>query len=487
MDASRFDHLSKAIVSLTGRRGLIRVLAGLPLLGAASLPAGEITARRKHRDQTKKKWKKAKKRKCRGGRTRCIVGKGKRKNTICADTRWDVANCGGCGNACNGVPCIDGQCVPTCMPDPDNVICAGVCGWVENNCQQPVYCGDCECAPDSVTCASACGEVVNNCGHLVNCPYWTSRGTFGSFGAGDDQFDDPWGVAVSADGLTALIADTGNDRISVWSRPDDDADWEPQTRFGSHGSGTDQFDTPYDVAVSADGRIALISDENHRISVWTRSTTTSTDWAPQTRFGSLGSNSNQFVAPRGVAVSADGKTAWVAETLNYRISVWTQSGPGGSWIPKTQFGISSAGPSQLYLPNRVAVSADGMTALITDDTSRISVWRRSDPDGIDWEPETRFGSYGAGPDEFEYPLGIAVSADGNTAWIAAYYVSRISVWTRKDDEDSWTNHTEFGTSGSGSAQLQKPMGVALSADERTVLVADFGNNRVSVWVRKCPA
>jgi sugar lactone lactonase YvrE len=38
--------------------------------------------------------------------------------------------------------------------------------------------------------------------------------------------------------------------------------------------------------------------------------------------GSCGSGVNQMTAPRGVAVSPDGNTAYVAETGNNRISVW---------------------------------------------------------------------------------------------------------------------------------------------------------------------
>jgi DNA-binding beta-propeller fold protein YncE len=479
MDASRFDHLSKAIVSLTGRRGLIRVLAGLPLLGAASLPAGEITARRKHRDQTKKKWKKAKKRKCRGGRTRCIVGKGKRKNTICADTRWDPTNCGGCGNACKGVPCIDGQCVPNCMPDPDNVICAGVCGWVENNCQQPVYCGDCDCTPDpiTVTCASVCGPAVNNCGTEIQCALWVHQGTFGNFRAG--------AVAVSADGMTTVIADGHDHRISVWSRPNVDADWTPQATFGSFGSDADQFDSPRGVAVSGDGQTAFIADDNHRISVWTRMTTGS-DWEPQTHFGGPGINSNQFGVPSGIAVSTDGLTAWVADTGNHRISVWTRSNPGGGWMPQTTFGSKGTDPGQFYYPYYVAVTADGMTALITDDNERVSVWGRSTTDSTAWMFQTHFGSHGAQPDQFDSPLGVAVSPDGLTAWIADYSNNRISVWTRESVDGNWTSHTTFGNFGTDADRFRRPTGVAVSTDGLTAWVADPENNRISVWVPKCP-
>jgi hypothetical protein len=102
--------------------------------------------------------------------------------------------------------------------------------------------------------------------------------------------------------------------------------WTNQTTFGSWGMGASQFRNLSDVAVTEDGLTALVADvTNQRISVWTRNSSTSTDWTNQTTFGSEGSGPSQFHAPYGVAVAADGLMAWVADAANDRISVWIRS------------------------------------------------------------------------------------------------------------------------------------------------------------------
>ena len=53
---------------------------------------------------------------------------------------------------------------------------------------------------------------------------------------------------MTPDALTALIADTDNHRISVWTRTGaNSTDWSNQTTFGSFGSGPSNFDTLYDL------------------------------------------------------------------------------------------------------------------------------------------------------------------------------------------------------------------------------------------------
>jgi DNA-binding beta-propeller fold protein YncE len=78
------------------------------------------------------------------------------------------------------------------------------------------------------------------------------------------------------------------------------------------------------VAPSVDGLTAAVADmDNDRISVWTRTTATGTDWTNQATFGSSGSGTSQFDTPHGLALSVDGLTVAVADLINDRISVWT--------------------------------------------------------------------------------------------------------------------------------------------------------------------
>ena len=106
-------------------------------------------------------------------------------------------------------------------------------------------------------------------------------------------------------------------------------------------------------------------------------------WTNQTTFGSRGSGASDFSNPLDVAVASDEQTAWVADTSNSRISVWTKS--GSSWSNETTFGSDGGGPSNLRQPSSVDVSPDGQTVWVADKgNNRISIWTKSGSAWSSW-------------------------------------------------------------------------------------------------------
>ena len=74
-------------------------------------------------------------------------------------------------------------------------------------------------------------------------------------------------MALSGDGRTLYVADSNNNRVSVWARTG--PDWTHQSNFGSAGDGPDQLSYPETLALSGDGRTLYVLDtENHQVSVW---------------------------------------------------------------------------------------------------------------------------------------------------------------------------------------------------------------------------
>jgi DNA-binding beta-propeller fold protein YncE len=73
--------------------------------------------------------------------------------------------------------------------------------------------------------------------------------------------------------LTIWVADTDNNRVSVWSRPTIDTQtWSALSTFGTEGIGADDFNDPVQARVTADSGILWVVDHlNDRISVWTQS------------------------------------------------------------------------------------------------------------------------------------------------------------------------------------------------------------------------
>ena len=311
---------------------------------------------------------------------------------------------------------------------------------------------------------------------------WKPLTAFGAQGTGPDNFSRPRGVFLAADGKTAWVADGNNERVSVWRRSSaTSTDWANWTTFGSEGSGTNQFFGPDGLFVSAEGLTVWVAD-GPRVSVWTRPTATSAAWANQTTFGTSGSGPSQFNGAQDVAVSPDGLTAWVLDNGNHRVSVWTRgSATATDWTNRTTFGGEGNGAYQFQWPTGLFVSADGLTTWVADNNNhRVSVWRRTSGASTDWAFQTSFGTEGSGVGQLVYPSDVAVAKDGLTAWVTEEGNDRVSIWKRpRAGSTAWTNTGTFGSEGSGADQFQHPWGIAVGG--KTLLVGDFDNHRISVW------
>lgn len=401
----------------------------------------------------------------------------------CAERICQDGTCTGANNTCEYRP-VFGDPGPRCQ----TLCCRDTAGNPECCTAGVTECfpsGGCRCR-DNQDCAA--NDVC--CDGRCEAPIWANEAVFGS-GPGDapDQFNRIIGVAVSADERTAWMVDQPNHRVSVWAR-NASGQWENETRFGALGSGLGQFDLPFGVAVSDDGLTAFVGDqgsqqtlEGSRVSVWRKQLNGS--WTNPFSLGSgTGDGADQFENPTGVAVSGNGRTLWVADTGNKRVSVWEES--GGFWTPSATFGSSGTGPGQFSDPVGVAVSGTGQTAWVIDRiNTRVSVWTRQ-ANG-NWTFDTDFGGFGDHEDEWRGPLGVAATADGQTAFVADLGHNRISIWTRQANGD-WAHAENFGGGpGSDRSQFDGPFGLALSADGRTVWVSDQNNHRVSIWsLSGCP-
>src|SRR5689334_25124703 len=97
MDGKRFDALTRAIDRTTSRRSALR-LASAGLLAALGLEAAtDVDAKKK------------KKVKCATGKSRCVVGKGKKKKKLCPGTCGDRPACGDPALNCSCGTTIEGK------------------------------------------------------------------------------------------------------------------------------------------------------------------------------------------------------------------------------------------------------------------------------------------------------------------------------------------------------------------------------------------
>lgn len=187
-----------------------------------------------------------------------------------------------------------------------------------------------------------------------------------------------------------------------------------------------------------------------------------------------------------VAVSADGKTALIGAPANNgeEGAVWVFTRSGSTWHQQAAklTGSDEHGKSQFGF--RLALSADGNTALIAgplDDNKTGAAWVfvRS---GSSWKQQ---GSKLVGTNGRGHPLlgfSVALSADGNTALIGGPLDNDNAgaAWTFNRSGRTWKQQT---TKMTGRCEIGFGETAALSATGKTALIGCSGDRggQGTVW------
>jgi sugar lactone lactonase YvrE len=209
--------------------------------------------------------------------------------------------------------------------------------------------------------------------------------SWGSAGTGNGQFNQPWGVAVSA--TNVYVTDGGNARVqkftpagvfvSAWSSPGargitldpvgnlyvtgassivkSTNTGGPILSWGSAGSGNGQFNTPLGVAVDAAGFVYVADTNNGRVQRFSGSGTFLAQWPV------LGT-------PNGICVDNGGHVI-VAETGAYRVDAFTSAG-----ILISQWGSQGGGGGQFQLPRAVTTNSSGNVFVLDTGNQLLQVF-----------------------------------------------------------------------------------------------------------------
>ncbi len=316
---------------------------------------------------------------------------------------------------------------------------------------------------------------------------WAQQGP--KLTAGDEVGAGQFGqsVALSADGDTALIGGFGdNGNVgAAWVFTRSAGVW---TQQGAKLTGSDETGTGFfgvGVALSADGDTALIggSEDSGGVgAAWVFSRTAGV-WTQQgAKLNGSGETGTFVLFGASIAVSADGNTALVGGPFdNGQVgAAWVFTRSNGIW---TQQGAKLTGGGETgagRFGNKVALSADGNTALIGGETDTSGVgasWVFTRTAGV-WAQQgsklTAGDEVGAG----QFGQGVALSADGNTAVIggnddngsvgAAWAFTRTAgVWAQQGTKVTGTGEVGPGKFGQS---------VALSADGDTALIGGYVDN-----------
>ena len=226
------------------------------------------------------------------------------------------------------------------------------------------------------------GEIIvaehrGNCVSLFNSEGQKVR-SFGSYGAGNGQFNEAYGVAIDDNG-DILVTDGGNNRIQKFS-----ADGKYLTSVGTQGSGQLQFQYPIGIRIHPlTKRIYVADHNNHRVQIL------NPDLSYFSSIGSSGSGPGQLTKPEDVAF--DGTNVYVVDTGNHRIQVFTEDG---------RF-LRHIGEGSLAWPTVIIINGENEMYVSEHNNQRVSVF-------------TTQGKYLAsfGQNEPQWPCGIAVDQSG---------------------------------------------------------------------------
>jgi DNA-binding beta-propeller fold protein YncE len=274
------------------------------------------------------------------------------------------------------------------------------------------------------------------------------------------------------------------------------------------------------VAVSANGEsVYVVSESSQALAVFERDTTTGeltqlsgiAGCVSQTGSGGDCADGKALLAPHSVAVSADGKSVYVASSGANAVAIFRRNtttgavaqlvGPAGKagCVSHAGSGGACADGKALAAPESVAVSADGANVYVASrDSSAIAVFKRNTTtSGL-----TQLGGTAGCINEhggicrdgraLDYPLSVAVSADGKNVYVASQASDAVAVFRRDPTTGALTQLaggagciSRSGTGGTcaGGNGLDGASSVAVSADGKSVYVASQLSDAVAAFRR----
>lgn len=247
--------------------------------------------------------------------------------------------------------------------------------------------------------------------------------TLGTAGSGNGQFNAPYGVTVDPASGHLYVVERGNHRVQRITNTGAFV-----MAWGSLGSAVGQFNEPINLAIDSAGAVYVTEHTNHRVQKFTVAQTGGT-WAatPVTQWGTQGSGTGQFNTPYGIAIDSAG-SIYVADGFNGRVQKFSSAGAFQAVV-----GAPGTAAGQFLVPTGLALDSAG--ALYVTSTNQNPQDAAAANASSQWVSkfsgagvfQSRFGgAYGSATGQFRLPFFIAVG--GTRAYVSDYYNGRIQVF-----------------------------------------------------------
>jgi DNA-binding beta-propeller fold protein YncE len=303
-----------------------------------------------------------------------------------------------------------------------------------------------KCKKSKDCCDSKCSD--GRCGS--RCPTRVAFNTrWGTFGSGNNQFRNPWDIAISRDG-EVFVADTDNDRIQVFN----ESGVFIRTWDGT-GNGS-RFEEPRGVGVNTDGngtRVTVSDPVTNNAERRLRRFNTSGGG----NFNTMGRS--QLQNPYGIAIDSNNRIWVVDNSATGRVFLFNSDGSyNNSWTPD--------GNGALSTPQGITVAkVDNKTFVYVTDAGNNRVVK-FEYSGSSLNYVTAAGSRGSGSSSFNGPAGIAADSCGNL-WVADRNNNRIQILDK-----------DLSFKSRFTASFNRPTGVAFGTNTKQLFVVDSSNAQV---------
>jgi sugar lactone lactonase YvrE len=308
--------------------------------------------------------------------------------------------------------------------------------------------------------------------------------SFGSSGAGNGQFNEPYGLATDSLG-NIFVVDTSNHRVQKF-----DKDFNYVAKFGTEGDDAGEFRSPKDIKIASNGNLIITSQNSYDIVIYSSSLNFVSE------FGEEGGDAGEFHAPCYIDLDED-NNIFVTDWQNVTIQKFSSAGVFDSII-----GNAAKSNGKFYIPTAAVYDSSG-NMYVLDDGAVIPRVQKFNSSGvyqstiiseglylssyymtidesnnlyISGERGVRvydttgtfvraIGEFGTGEGQFRQARGMDFDSDGNI-YIADFYNSVVHVY---DDEGVFVR--SIGTQGDDDGEFISP---------RAVLVDDSGSGYVYV-------
>ena len=218
----------------------------------------------------------------------------------------------------------------------------------------------------------------DNCVHVYDSS-GKKKTAIGCLGSGELQFKTPCGITII--GEVVYVAEYGGHRIHKLT-----TGGEFLGTFGQQGSGVGQFNGPWDIKISPEGKVYVADRNNNRIQVF------HSDWTLSHIIDGKVLGENSFSKPESICFDLSGNVHLASNS----VTVFTCSG---------QF-VRTYNQSQLNGPRGIAIDSAGYSLVVNSNPVSLSIFNPS-------------GTFIHLIEGFKKSFGVSVSPDGSV-WVADY-------------------------------------------------------------------